>query len=801
METCRAPWRSAFVHVVALVAATLLASSGFAQQPDEALNVTADEVEYQTDRDIYVGRGHVVIHQQGKTLTADHVIFSNKTRQGVATGNVVVKDGTDVLNAPFLQFDIDTVEGVVYDGELDSAGGGYRMQGREVRKTGPNSYSFDGARFTTCRCPEKDDRDPWAIRAQKADLDLDGYGRARNSTLEILGVPVFWFPYAVYPLKRERQTGFLFPQGGNSTQTGGNVSLPFFWAARDDLNVTFEADYQFDRGFKPSADIEYVFGERGSSNLYGTYIHDNYIDTGSPTSTFGNNRWGTTWRHTQDLPLGSWAAANVAAVSDNQFPFDFNDFRSYRRDRFLQSTGLIGSSFLGPSERIAASIAAQSSDDLQNPDDQDRDNFLLQRLPELALAAMPASAPMLPGLVAGGDVEFVNFQPYGDPADDLARSYRVSDQFYDTGFDAVPDGQERNNRGIKVTTDAHRDNEIPGVQAGPELDGRFQEGEPLADHGQRMIARPRLSYPFHLGNVVEVVPEAGYYGTLYQSNLDGGDQRSLFTGRLDVRSKVRGALALPFGMGNATHTAEPFLSWVGVSNTAQRDNPLFVPQTAVPQTRLRMLELDNLTLDPSDRISDASNVVVGVNNRFWGAAAGGLLGEFSLSGQYQMVDTRWGPILAQGQATLPKGFLVRFHAEMDVDPAEFADGLFDFGWYRWGHQLSIRYRYVRDIPQVFENFERNDRFEDFTDDFSRINQISGVARWQATDHWAATYAGSFSFDNSISLINQFGIEYLSQCNCWAVRLEMNEDRTRGFEWTIRYRLVGLGDQKQQLFTR
>jgi lipopolysaccharide assembly outer membrane protein LptD (OstA) len=52
------------------------------------MDVTADEVEYQADRDM-PGRGHVVIRQQGKTLTADHVLFSNKTRQGVATGNVV----------------------------------------------------------------------------------------------------------------------------------------------------------------------------------------------------------------------------------------------------------------------------------------------------------------------------------------------------------------------------------------------------------------------------------------------------------------------------------------------------------------------------------------------------------------------------------------------------------------------------------------------------------------------------------------------------------------------------------------
>jgi hypothetical protein len=166
-----------------------------------------------------------------------------------------------------------------------------------------------------------------------------------------------------------------------------------------------------------------------------------------------------------------------------------------------------------------------------------------------------------------------------------------------------------------------------------------------------------------------------------------------------------------------------------------------------------------------------------------------------------MADGELGPATAQGKVSLPMGLLLRFHSVVDFQPTELADGLVDFGWARWGHQVSLRYRYVRDIPQVFEDFQRNERFEDFTDGFTRINQISGVGRWQATEHWAFTYAGSFSFDNSISLINQFGIEYLSKCRCWAVRLEVDEDRTRGFEWTLRYRLVGLGDQKQQLFTR
>jgi lipopolysaccharide assembly outer membrane protein LptD (OstA) len=254
-------------------------------------------------------------------------------------------------------------------------------------------------------------------------------------------------------------------------------------------------------------------------------------------------------------------------------------------------------------------------------------------------------------------------------------------------------------------------------------------------------------------------------------------------------------------MDDATHIVEPFVGWVGVSNASQGDNPLFVPETVVPQQRLRLLEPENILRDPADRIPEANNVLVGVGNQFLSAASGRLLGELSFYSQYQIADSRLGPAVVSGRALLPQGFVVRGHAVVDLDPSSFSDGLFDFGWSRWGHALSLRYRYVRDIPQVFENFFRSNNSVDFTQDFNSINQLSGYGRFQATENWAMTYGGSFSFENSVSLINQLGIEYLSRCKCWAVRLEVDESKNNGIEWRLRYRLVGFGDQKQNLFAR
>ena len=45
----------------------------------------------------------------------------------------------------------------------------------------------------------------------------------------------------------------------------------------------------------------------------------------------------------------------------------------------------------------------------------------------------------------------------------------------------------------------------------------------------------------------------------------------------------------------------------------------------------------------------------------------------------------------------------------------------------------------------------------------------------------------------------FDIEYISKCRCWALRLEISEDRSRGAQFRVLYRLVGIGDDSRSPF--
>ncbi len=214
--------------VALVIWASVSASAELAapSRTEAPIELTCDVLEYERGSRVYVARGSVLIRQADRSLSADWMAFNGTTRQGVASGNVIFEDGEDTLYAEFIEFDVSTLEGVVFAARFASEEDQLRLEGAVIEKTGEQTYVFEDGMFTSCRCPD-DGRDPWRIRASKADLEIGGYGTARNTTFEILGVPVLWLPWMIYPLKTERQSGFLMPGFGFGQRHGFEVSVPY----------------------------------------------------------------------------------------------------------------------------------------------------------------------------------------------------------------------------------------------------------------------------------------------------------------------------------------------------------------------------------------------------------------------------------------------------------------------------------------------------------------------------------------------------------------------------------------------
>ena len=759
-------------------------SRGFGEEPVE---ITADALDYDAAQEQYVASGNVELHQGARTLRADWISFNRLTGEGVAKGNVELRQADEVVHADTVQFNVGEEIGLVQNGKIDSPAGQFIASGEEIRKTGPHSYTFRGAVFTTCRCP-KEGREPWQIRAREADVEIGGYGVVRDATVDVLGVPALWVPWLILPIRTERQTGFLLPEISAGTRQGFQIGVPFFWAARDNVNATFTPYYSVRRGFKGDAKFEYLFGKESSGDLFTAFAYDQEVNPDSQNEPFGRNepfepeRWTVLGDQHYALP-GDWLfRSNFRFVSDNDYPLDYQEMRPHRADRWLQSWALLGRSF-DDSGRLVADASAWYANDMQSPDDVDRDKTVLNRLPALSLTELPGPLGPIRWLQPSFDASFISFQATDRPN-------LESRGFQDTGTDGVFDNNEAQNRSSFPDGDPHHDNFDPiSNPGGTQNDGRFEEGEPLTNDGERIGLNPRLAVPFTLADVVEVYPEIGWSETLYDTRLEAFAYRGLLTGRADLRTR------LVRRFGPVTHTIEPLVGFAYVSHDTQTSNPLLVPATAVPQERVRELELDAVTQDPADRIPGANRVTWGAVQRLRvdGQGDEAVDAELTLLGGYEIDDERFGWIIAEGAMQPSRYGGTRFHVSYDPEKPHLAEALMEWNWRSpAGHRLSLGYRYLRRIPDVFEDWQRGERFRNF-DQFDHINQVYTEMRVQVTQRWQLGYKTAFSFERAVFLQNAGLIEYLSKCGCWAGGLEFSQDRASGVNVRVNYRLVGIGE--------
>ena len=99
----------------------------------EPFELTADSLHYDIERELYIGRGNVVISQSGRTLKADWVAFNRKTGAGLASGSVQLEDGGDVVTADFVEFEIETIQGTLHGARLEAADvGRFRASAAEI---------------------------------------------------------------------------------------------------------------------------------------------------------------------------------------------------------------------------------------------------------------------------------------------------------------------------------------------------------------------------------------------------------------------------------------------------------------------------------------------------------------------------------------------------------------------------------------------------------------------------------------------------------------------------------------------
>jgi LPS-assembly protein len=243
--------------------------------------VEADELRYDTDKNIVSAEGNARIYYKDQTLEADRVVYDRNTGRVYAEGHAKLteRDGT-VLHGDRFDLTGDFRDGFIDSLRADTPPKPYKdVLGAKIPGAPTNTDTtgtvtgtyktyfsaprseriegdttvFDKGTYTACEaCKDNPDKPPlWRVRAKriihKNDEKMIYF---EDSSLEFLGIPIAYVPFFSAPDPSvTRKSGILSPYLATSSYAGSGVGIPIFWALAPDYDLTFTPTYYSEEGF------------------------------------------------------------------------------------------------------------------------------------------------------------------------------------------------------------------------------------------------------------------------------------------------------------------------------------------------------------------------------------------------------------------------------------------------------------------------------------------------------------------------------------------------------------------------
>jgi len=331
-----------------------------------------------------VAEGEAQLRRDDILLNADRLTYSELTDEAHAQGNVRLLQGADLVTGPQARLQVHERVGEFEEPRYYITRRSQPIPGEVPREVsgsgqadvmyfeGENQYRLKNATWSTC---EPDDPD-WYIKARDLALDYDReVGVARGASVVFQDVPIFWWPWADFPLVGQRQSGFLAPTYGVSNKTGVDVSIPYYWNIAPNYDATFAPRFMGRRGVQLGGEFRY---------LAPSYRGESRVEWLPRDNVTGEERALGSLQHSQWISRGLFASLDLNGVSDNAYFEDLSTRLAVASRVNLLRQGRI--SYVGGGWWNASALL-QSYQTLSGSDPY-------RRLPQLLLNA---TRPDLPG--------------------------------------------------------------------------------------------------------------------------------------------------------------------------------------------------------------------------------------------------------------------------------------------------------------------------------------------------------------------------------------------------------------------
>lgn len=286
-------------------------------KPAEPIIVNGDKVEYFQEKKEVTGTGNVSIVYKDVILTCDQITVNIETRDAEAVGNVRIRQNDAYFTGDKIAYNFDTRKGEVVKGYIN-AKPFYGKADSLTKDANQDVYTMNKGYVTTC-----DLDDPhYRIQAKQVKVYVNDKVVAKHVLVYAGKVPVFWIPYWVQPLGKERKTHITVIPGRNK-DWGYYALTAYRYNINDRSKGDILLDYRSKKGLAVGVNHYINTREAGKGAFKFYYTRENngleFDNTGSPMT-----RYRFQYRHRWDLKdLDTSVIAEVNKLSDANIIKDY----------------------------------------------------------------------------------------------------------------------------------------------------------------------------------------------------------------------------------------------------------------------------------------------------------------------------------------------------------------------------------------------------------------------------------------------------------------------------------------------
>lgn len=300
---------------------------------DEATYISADRLYGNNAEETFL-EGNVEIRRKKLRLSSDAINYSPTTDRATAKGNLVIEQENMILKAPKGSVKLGTGESQMKNATFELRDIKGKGRADRVKYDGISSLTLENPNYTVCEVPNAGaaDQGDWYITADSLEIDQAAeVGRARGARVIFQDVPILGLPYLSFPTSDRRKSGFLPPSFGTVSNSGVEVTVPYYLNIAPDKDLTLFPKVISGRGYQLGTQGRYL-----TPNNEGEFKYD-FLPGDKKT---GTDRSALSLLHKFEKgPF--YAGVNFNQVSDDNYFVDFSRTQAVASQRVLVQEGFL----------------------------------------------------------------------------------------------------------------------------------------------------------------------------------------------------------------------------------------------------------------------------------------------------------------------------------------------------------------------------------------------------------------------------------------------------------------------------